>query len=339
MKAVVLVGGEGTRMRPLTETIPKPLIPLVDRPFLDHVLDHLAQHGIHEVLLSSSYLEDSFASFVPGRGITWIGEPAPLGTAGAAANAKAAGALDDTFLVLNGDVLTDLDLTAFIAFHRERRAVATIALTPVEDARPYGLVAVGGDGRVREFREKPHGPEPVSGLINAGTYVLEPRALDGIESGRAVSIERETFPDLIASSAPVFGFVSRSYWMDLGTPEKYLRATFDALEGRIEGISYQAPYVDRAAEVSLRAHLGRWVVVGPRATVGGEAEVEDSVLLAGAAVGAGARVRDSIIGPGATVGDGATLLGAVLAEGATVEAGGRSEGARVSAGRTLSARS
>jgi mannose-1-phosphate guanylyltransferase len=339
MKAVVLVGGEGTRLRPLTETIPKPLIPLVDRPFLDHVLDHLARHGIREVLLSSPYLEDSFESFLAGRGITWIGEPAPLGTGGAAANAMVAGALEDTFLVLNGDILTDLDLTALVAYHRESGAVATITLTPLDDARPYGLVALDEQGRVREFREKPEGPAPVPGLINAGTYVLEPSALSEVQAGLPVSIERETFPELIASAAPVFGFVSGSYWMDLGTPEKYLRATFDALEGRIGGLSYQAPHVDPAAVVSLRAHLGRWVVVGPRATVGEEAEVEDSVLLAGAAVGSGARVRDSIIGPGATVGEGATLLGAVLAEGARAEAGGRSEGARVSAGRTLSGRS
>ena len=144
MKAVVLVGGEGTRMRPLTETIPKPLIPLVDRPFLGHVLDHLARHGVREALLSSSYLEESFASFIGARDggpvIAWVGERSPLGTAGAVANAGAAGGLEDTFMVGNGDILTDLDLAALVAFHRERGAVATITLTPVEDARPYGLV-------------------------------------------------------------------------------------------------------------------------------------------------------------------------------------------------------
>lgn len=337
MKAIVLVGGEGTRLRPLTETIPKPLIPLVDRPFLDHVLGHLARHGIHEVLLSSSYLEESFVPFIHGRGITWIGEPAPLGTAGASANAMVEGGLKDTFLVLNGDILTDLDLTALVDFHRDRGAAATIALEALDDARPYGLVSVGDGGRVLEFREKPQGDDPVPGLINAGTYVLEPEALDRVPPGQPVSIERATFPDLIASGEPVFGFVSRSYWMDLGTPEKYLRATFDALEGRIEGLSYVAPHVDPSASVSLRAHLGRWVVVGPDAEVGDEAEVEDSVLLAGASVGVGARVRDSIVGPRAAVGDGAALLGGVLAEGARVQAGRITEGARVSAGETLDA--
>src|SRR5438309_2874446 len=158
MKAVVLVGGEGTRLRPLTETIPKPLLPLVDRPFLHQVLDHLGAHGVHEVVLSSPYLEATFGPFLQERHgdpkITWITESEPLGTAGAIVNALDH-VRDHTFLVLNGDVLTDLDLTALVAFHREHGAVATIALTPVEDARPYGLVETETDGRVLEFREKP----------------------------------------------------------------------------------------------------------------------------------------------------------------------------------------
>jgi mannose-1-phosphate guanylyltransferase len=337
MRAVVLVGGEGTRMRPLTETIPKPLIPLVDRPFLHLVLDHLATHGIHEVLLSSSYLEDAFASFLRDRHgdptVTWITEAAPLGTGGAIANA--ARHLDDTFLVLNGDILTDLDLTAMIGFHRERKAVATIALTPVEDARPFGLVDLNESGRVLAFREKP--ADPVAGLVNAGTYVLEPQAIEGVRSDRSVSVEREVFPVLIRNGSAVFGFSAPAYWIDLGTPEKYLRATFDALEGRVRGFSYVAPHVDRSAKVSLRAHLGRWVVAGPASKVGDEAEVEDTVLFAGSVVEPGAKVRDSIIGPGAVVGSGAVVEGAILAEGSRVAPGVSTNGARVGAGQTLDA--
>jgi mannose-1-phosphate guanylyltransferase len=334
-KAVVLAGGEGTRLRPLTETIPKPLIPLVDRPFLSHVLDHLAAHGVEEVLLSSPYLEGRFEEYVAAhRGspaITWIIETSPLGTAGAVAHA--AGELKEPFFVLNGDILTDLDLTALAAHHRRCGAAATITLIPVADARPYGLVAMEQDGRVVEFREKP--TEAIPGVVNAGTYVLEPEAIAGIPAGATVSIERETFPDLIAADRPVFGFVSHGYWMDLGTPEKYLQATFDALEGRIKGMDYVAPHLDPSADVSLLAHLGRWVVAGPGAMIGDGAEVEDSVLLAGAVVEAGARVRASILGPGSTVGRGAHVEGAVLAERATVPAESVSEGARVGAGQTL----
>ena len=337
MRAVVLVGGEGTRLRPLTETIPKPLIPLVDRPFLDHVLDHLARNGVHEVLLSSPYLESTFDAFIAGRGgdpsISWITEAFPLGTGGAVANA--ARDLDEAFLVCNGDILTDLDLTALVDFHREHSAAATITLSPVEDARAFGLVSVDQDGRVVEFREKP--AEAVPGLVNAGTYVLDPAAVRGTPLDRAVSIERETFPRLIDEGASVYGFVSHQYWIDLGTPEKYLRATFDALEGRVGGLAYEAPHVEGTASLSLRAHLGRWVVIGPGATVADEAEIEDSVLLDGAVVERGGRVRDSIIGPRAVVGTGALVTGAVLAEGASIPANASTDGARVSAGLTLQA--
>src|SRR5439155_23722078 len=179
VKAVLLVGGEATRLRPLTETIPKPLLPIVNRPFLHRVLDHLAQHGVHEVVASSSYLEESFTAFIAERHgdprITWITERDPLGTGGAIVNAMPF--LDGTFLVLNGDILTDLDLTAMLDFHRSKGAVATIALHRVDDARPFGLVAAQPDGRVLEFREKPS--ELVPGDINAGTYVLEREALRG----------------------------------------------------------------------------------------------------------------------------------------------------------------
>jgi mannose-1-phosphate guanylyltransferase len=335
MRAVVLVGGEGTRLRPLTETIPKPLVPLIDRPFLHVVLDHLATHGVHEVILSSPYLEPAFASFIGERHgdptITWITEATPLGTAGAVANA--ARHLDGTFLALNGDILTDLDLTALVAFHRERGAVGTIALTPVDDARPFGLVATDEDGRVREFREKPE--RLVPGWVNAGTYVLEPSALRRVPTDRPVSIERETFPGLIEAGDPLFGYASRDYWMDLGTPEKYLRATFDVLEGRVGGLAPVAPHVDPGARVSLRSQLGRWVVLGPAVDVADGAVIEDSVVLAGARIGAGATVRDSIVGPGASVGAGAVVEGAVLAEGARIAPGCVSRDARVGAGRVF----
>jgi mannose-1-phosphate guanylyltransferase len=333
MKAVVLVGGEGTRLRPLTETIPKPLVPLMDRRFLDKVLDHLVRHGVDEVVMSSPYLRQTFIPFIASRGgepkITWITEEAALGTGGAILNA-----LDDVgreaFLALNGDILTDLDVTAMVAFHRERGADATIALTRVDDARPFGLVPTEDDGRVVEFREKP--AERVAGNVNAGTYVIEPTALSGWGADRATSIEREIFPAMIEAGRRVFGYLSHGYWMDLGTPEKYLQAHFDILEQRVEGERYTAPFVAESATVDIRARLGRWVVIGAGATVGAEAEIEDSVVHPGAEVGVHARVVGSILGPGVRVGAGATVDACVIAEGADVPPGLVLEGARVSAG-------
>lgn len=337
MKAVVLVGGEGTRLRPLTETIPKPLLPLVDRPSLDHVLDHLARHGVHEVVLSSSYLESTFHGFIEARHgdprVTWVTETEPLGTGGAIVNAlEHVG--DEPFVGLNGDILTDLDLTAMVRMHRDRGAAATIALTHVEDARPYGLVPTEPDGRVTGFREKP--AELVPGDINAGTYVLDPAALRAWPRGVNVSIERDVFPALIAAGHPVYGFLSDAYWLDIGTPEKYLRAHFDLLQGRVRGEpTYPAPWVAEDAHVDLRAHLGRWVVVGAGARVGPRAQLDDAVLHAGAVVEAGARVVRSVLGPSSTVGAGAIVADSALAEGASVAPGVALEGRRISAGERV----
>jgi mannose-1-phosphate guanylyltransferase len=335
MKAVVLVGGEGTRMRPLTETIPKPLLPLLDRRSLDHVLDHLARHGVHEVVLSSPYLEAKFHPFIEARAgdpaITWITETEALGTGGAVVNA-----LDrmggEPFFALNGDILTDLDLSGMFAQHRAHDAAASIALHRVEDARAFGLVATDAGGRVLEFREKPE--EAVPGDINAGTYLLDPEALRDWRPGEPASIEREIFPAVIAAGHHVHGFASDAYWLDLGTPEKYRQAHFDMIEGRVHGVTYPAPWIADGADVDLRAHLGRWVAVGAGASIGSDAQVDDSVLLPGARVGAGAKLLRSILAPGAQAGDGATLVDSVLGEDAVVPAGLSLTDARVPAGAT-----
>jgi mannose-1-phosphate guanylyltransferase len=337
MKAVVLVGGEGTRLRPLTETIPKPLVPLMDRASLDHVLDHLARHGVHEVVLSSSYLEEPFHAFIQGRrgdpAITWITETEPLGTGGAIVNALEDLGGDTTFLALNGDILTDLDLTAMVAMHRERGAAATIALTHVEDARPFGLVPTEPDGRVIEFREKP--AELVPGDINAGTYALEVEALLGWPRGENASIERDIFPRLISDRRPVYGFVSDAYWLDLGTPEKYLQAHLDLLDGRVHGHpAYAAPFVQTDA-VDPGASVGRHVALGHGVAVAAGADLEESVLLDWAIVGRSAVVRRSILGPRSSVGEGARVVDSVLGADATIGAGVSLEGARVGTGEEI----
>jgi NDP-sugar pyrophosphorylase family protein len=339
VKAVVLVGGEGTRMRPLTETIPKPLLPFMNRPFLDQVLDHLAKHGVDEVFCSSPHLVSTFRGFLESRRdvpprVRWITEREPLGTAGAVAGAREH--LEETFLALNGDVLTDLDLVALLAFHRDRGALATIALTAVDDARAFGLVETDPRGRVLEFREKP--AEAVPGTINAGTYVLEPDVLDRIPAEVPVSIERETYPQLIESGEPVFGFVAPGYWRDLGTPEAYLAAHIDALDGLIEGYrGLRGPVVAADAAIEPGASVGTHAVLGPSVAVAAGARVDRAVLHEGARVGNDAVVEDSVLGPGSVVEPGAQLRGGVMAEGASLAGGVRADQAKVGPGERLEA--
>ena len=283
--------------------------------------------------MSSPYLEDTFHPFIEARGgdpaITWVTEREPLGTGGAVVSALDHLG-DEPFFALNGDILTDLDLTAMLESHREHGAVATIALHHVEDARAFGLVVTDPTGRVTEFREKP--PDLISGDINAGTYVLEPSALRAWPAGTYLWIEGEIFPTLIRDGAAVYAFGTDAYWLDLGTPEQYLRAHIDLLEGRVEGISYEAPWVGPGASVDPSARIGRSVVIGQGARVGARAEVDGSVLLTGAVVEEDARVVRSIVGPRGNVGPGATLVDSVLGEGARVPESMKLEGVRLGPG-------
>lgn len=337
MKAVVLVGGEGTRMRPLTETVPKPLLPLMDRRSLDHVLDHLARHAVHEVVLSSPYLEQVFHPFIEARHgdprITWITETHALGTGGAIVNAlEAAG--DEPFFALNGDILTDLDLTAMKAFHEAKGAAVTIALHHVDDARAFGLVATDEGGKVLEFREKPE--DPIPGDVNAGTYLLDPAVLREWTPGETISIERDVFPAVIGAGHPVFGFVAEAYWLDLGTPEKYLQAHFDMFEGKVHDVGYPSPWIADGAEVDLRARLGRWVAIGRGASVGADAQIDDSVVHEDARIGAGARVSASVVAAGATIGAAAVVESCVVGEGGSVPDGMHLVDVKVPAGQVAS---
>jgi len=330
MKAVVLVGGFGTRLRPLTETVKKELLPLVDRPILGHTLDRLVRHGVSEVVMSSPYLEEAFHPFIEARhgspAIVWITEAEPLGTGGAIVNAL--GAIgDEPFFALNGDICTDLDLTAMRAFHQDRGAAVTIALHHVEDARAFGLVDLDPDGRVRAFREKP--ADPVPGDINAGTYLIDPSVLAPWIADREISIEREIFPGVIAAGHAVYGSVSNAYWMDLGTPETYLQAHADLLAGKLRGVEYPAPWIHPSADVEPGAILGAAVAVGDEARVAPGADVDDTVLHPGSSIGAGARVRGTVLGAGAHIGAGATVTGCVLGAGARVPDGASLSDAKV----------
>jgi mannose-1-phosphate guanylyltransferase len=309
-------------LRPLTDAIPKPALTLVDRPFLAFMIEWLAGHGVSEVVLACGFLPQALREALEGEeeragvSIRYVVEPEPLGTAGAIRFAadQLGEELDDRFLALNGDVLTDLDLSALLRAHEERGAAATIGLHPVADSAAYGLVTTGEDDEVLEFSEKTG--EAVPGEVNAGIYVLERSVLDLIPPGRVVSIEREVFPTMAGKKLQALPL--EGYWMDIGTPERYLEASWDILEERVAtGVEPTAPgaLVDPDATVSPGASIGPRAVIGPRCKVEAGAEVRESVLLDACVIGAGARVVSSILASGAAVPPGAGVESAVVAEG------------------------
>jgi mannose-1-phosphate guanylyltransferase len=353
MQAVILVGGEGTRLRPLTSTVPKPVVPLVDRPFIAYMLEWLGRHGVDDVVMSCGFLATAVRNVLGdgsqyGLRLRFIEEPEPRGTAGALKYAE--DLLDERFLMLNGDVLTDLDLTAQIAQHTSTGAVATLALVPVADPTAYGLVRLHDDHAVKEFVEKPSADQIDTKNISAGAYVLERSVLDLIPADRNVSIEREVWPQLVGEG--LYGFAAEAYWLDIGTPERYLQETFDILEGNVAtavaerlGDSYLAvgerveahgrivppALVDRGCSIAAGAHVGSLVVLGEGVSVGEGAIVERSVVLNGAEIGAHCVLRDCIVAAGVRVGEGSEISdGAVLGEGVTVGPGNvLSRGVRV----------
>src|ERR671925_825160 len=234
MQALILAGGEGTRLRPLTSTVPKPVVPLVDRPFIRFMLDWLRSHGVDDVVMSCGHLASGVRNVLGdgsafGIRLRYVEEPQPLGTGGALKYAEPL--LGDRFLMLNGDVLTDIDLTAQLEQHERTGAIATLALTPVEDPSNYGLVRTADGGAVTEFVEKPSPDQIDTNNISAGAYVLERSVLDLLEEDHPASIERDAFPRLVGQG--LYGYVSDGYWLDIGTPERYLEGTFDILEGTV----------------------------------------------------------------------------------------------------------
>jgi mannose-1-phosphate guanylyltransferase len=325
MQAIVLVGGEGTRLRPLTERLPKPALTLVDRPFLAYMIEWLADHGVDEVILACGFLPDVLREALAeeeeraGAEIRYVAEPEPLGTAGGIRHAadQLGDRLGDRFLALNGDVLTDLDVGALLRAHEERSARATIGLYPVEDASAYGLVRRGPGGEVVEFAEKTGRREP--GEVNAGIYALDRSVLDLIPPGRKISIERDVFPRLVGEglqAVPLEG-----YWMDIGTPQRYLQATWDILERRVEThVRPSAPgvFIDPAAELAESAEVGPRGVVTAGCRLRAGARVAGSVLLEGCTIGERARVSDSILAPGVDVEPEATLENEVVGQGERV---------------------
>ncbi|MGI8920763.1 MAG: sugar phosphate nucleotidyltransferase [Solirubrobacteraceae bacterium] len=361
MQALILVGGEGTRLRPLTSTIPKPVVPLVDRPFIAYMLEWLKGHGVEDVVVSCGFLAAGVRNVLgDGRGfglrLRYVEEPSPLGTAGALKFAETL--LDERFFMLNGDVLSDIDLAAQWAQHEESGAKATLALVDVADPSHYGLVRLNADKSISEFVEKPAPDQIDTHLVSAGVYVLERPVLDIIPPDVNYSIERDVFPQLIG--AGLFGWPGDGYWLDIGTPQRYLQATFDILEGDVEtaagrrlGSSYlfvgdgvqvdgrviPPALVEDGCRIAKGARVGSRAVLAHGVSVGEQTVIDSAVVLQGAEIGANCQLKSCIVGAGVRIGDNCTVEdGVVLGEGVTIGANNvLSAGARVFPGVELPA--
>jgi len=344
VQALILAGGEGTRLRPLTSTVPKPVVPLVDRPFIAFMLDWLRSHGVDDVIMACGFLAAGVRNVLGdgsayGMRIRYVEERQPLGTGGALKYAERL--LDERFLMLNGDVLTDFDLSAQIAQHAATGARATLALYAVEDPSRYGLVRLReGSTQVSEFVEKPAQDDIDTHNISAGAYVLERSVLDMLTPGAPASIERDVFPQLVDDG--LHGYLAQGYWLDIGTPEGYLRGTFDILEGAVgtpvqerlgqgyllveqavENLGRVVPpaLVEHGCRIGDGARIGGLTVLEHGVTVGEHTTVERAVIMQGTEIGANCTVRGAVIAGGVRVGDGTRIEDfAVIGEGATIGA-------------------
>jgi mannose-1-phosphate guanylyltransferase len=346
LEAIVLVGGQGTRLRPLTLSAPKPLLPTAGVPFLAHLLARAAAGGVTHVVLATCYKAEMFASVLGdgsafGLAIDYVQEDQPLDTGGgirnAASSLRGTGAADPV-VVLNCDILSGHDLRAQVDLHIKTDAAVTLHLTEVEDPSRFGCVPVDEAGRVTAFLEKT--PDPVTNLINAGCYVFRRDVIEQIPAGRRVSVERETFPGLIAAGALVMGYPETAYWLDVGTPQAFVRGSCDLVLGRLPAPAVPGPsgpsLILAGATVTDGAEVSGGTTVGAGASIGAGATVSGSVLFDGAMVGEGAVVRDSILGVGAVVAPGAVLDDAVIGDGAYIGTGNElARGIRVWPGTRL----
>ncbi|MDP9116125.1 MAG: NDP-sugar synthase [Actinomycetota bacterium] len=324
--AVILVGGLGTRLRPLTLSAPKPMLPTAGVPFLTHLISRIRDAGIEHVVLGTSYRAEVFETYFGGGAafgvdIDYVVEPEPLGTAGGIRNV-AHTLRGDTAMIFNGDILSGVDLRSLLARHADAGADVTLYLTKVADPRAFGCVPTDADGRVTDFLEKD--PNPVTDQINAGTYVFARAVIDAIPAGRPVSVERETFPGLLANGAHIAGHVDGGYWRDLGTPADFVAGSTDLVLGLAPSSALPGPtgaaLVLDGAWVDPSAALYGGTTIGAGCRVHGDAVVDGSVVFDGASIGAGALVRRSVIGFGVRIGEGAVVEDAVIGDRASIGA-------------------
>lgn len=363
MKAIILVGGEGLRLRPLTCNLPKPMVPIVNRPFLEHMVEHLKRHDIDEIILAICYLPDRIQRhFGDGSGfgvkLSYAVEQTPLGTGGAVKNSERF--LNDTFLAFNGDVFSDLDLTEMIRFHRAHKAKATIALTPVDDPTAYGVVELDSRKRVKGFIEKPSRDKVTSNLINAGTYVIEPEMLELIPSGVHSMLERGLFPDLVKRGIPFYGYESHAYWLDTGKPSDYLKLHHDLLTGkacsslpgkqmadniRVDGrckinpsAKLTGPIVmGKGCIIKEHAEISGPTVLGSGCTIGQGSILDGAILWQNVKLGNNVTIKNSVIGNDTTVKDNTWITdGSIISDDITVGSGNKLEhGIKVWASKTI----
>ncbi|MGE3856041.1 MAG: sugar phosphate nucleotidyltransferase [Dehalococcoidia bacterium] len=337
MRAIVLAGGEGTRMRPLTFRTPKPLVPLLNRPLLDHLLLHLRDHGFGEITLALTLRAEAIQRAF-GRGerlglaLDYAYEDTPLGSGGAIAGIAAG--WDETFLVCNGDILTDLDLSAMLAAHRARGAELSISLYEVPDPSAFGVADLDETGRIRRFVEKPPREEAPSHYANSGAWLFEPSLLADMDATRFNRVEDELFPTVCAQRRPVFGYTHTGYWADIGNPGALLRANLDLVRGAVPARLPDPPPtggVLRGAEalVAPDATVEGPAVIGDRCTIAAGATVASSVLWDNVSIEARAMVRGSTIASGAVIGADAEVIDSVIAHEAVVAPGARLQGAAV----------
>ncbi|MFF9630057.1 mannose-1-phosphate guanylyltransferase [Streptomyces fradiae] len=347
-EAILLVGGKGTRLRPMTVNTPKPMVPAAGVPFLTHQLARARAAGVEHIVLATSYLAEVFEPYFGdgsslGLHLEYVTEVEPLGTGGAIRNvaSRLTSGPDEPVLIFNGDILTGLDIRALVETHETSGADVSLHLTRVEDPRAFGLVPTDPTGRVTAFLEKPQTPEEiVTDQINAGAYVFRRSVIDTIPTGRPVSVERETFPGLLADGAHLQGMVDSTYWLDLGTPQAFVRGSADLVLGRAPSPAVPGRCGDRlvvtGASVAPDAKLTGGTVVGAGATVGAGARIDGSAVMAGAVVEPGAVVTDSLVGEGARIGARTVLHGAVIGDGAHVGADNElRDGVRVWCGARL----
>lgn len=318
MKALLLVGGKGTRLKPLTDNLPKPMVPIMGKPLLARTLEVLKSHGIDEIVFSTCYRSEAIESYFGdgsalGLKIHYVREDLPLGTGGAIKNSEKY--FDDSFFVLNADILSNINLSGMMRYHRRKKADVTIAVTRVNNPSAYGVIEYDADGYAVSFREKPQ--EIVSHFINAGVYIFEPCVLRRISSGRAVSVEREVFPRLLGKGRKIAVYKGCNYWLDIGTPEKYIRAHHDGFTGklrlpeidfgrravysrlnaRINGtVTLRGPvYLGESVRIGAGAVVGPGVVIGDNGVVGNRCEISNSILWNNVHVEGGVKMTGCIV--------------------------------------------
>ena len=336
MKAVIIAGGLGTRLRPLTYNTPKPIVPVANRPFVVHQIELLKQHGVDEIILNLHYLSDAIKEILNdgkewGIKIRYSIEQAPLGTAGAVKNAEEYFRDEELIVVFNGDVLTDANISEIIKFHKSKNALATLTLTPVDDPTPYGLVLCAGDGRVNQFIEKPSW-ERVEGIgrknINAGIYILDPKIFRDVKKDSPVMFEHHVFPDLLSKGKTVYGYESDAYWIDIGNPEKYRLAHRAILCGdvslvRILGRREKGGiFMGEKVEIDQTAKVFGPSIIGEGVKIGRNSNIREYTVLGnGVKVGQGTTIDNSIIWEGSEIGSNVKLSGCIIGFNCKIEDG------------------